>query len=90
MNEIFSYATYYVLKNNNCTEEFRKGVLNNGVNNYRDLIRVFLKKYNINCFSLYINNVVKTTITEDCLTEDTNYFEEEYYNESEQDKEDIF
>ena len=90
MNEIFSYSTFFVLKNNNCIDDFRKNVLNNGVNNYRDLIRVFLKKFNINCFSLYINNVVKTTVIDDSITEDTNYFEEEYYNESEQDKEEIF
>ena len=89
MNEIFSYATYWILKNKeNSVECFRSTVLNNGIENYRDLIRIFLKKYNVNCFSLYIKNVVKTFMIEDFITEDTNYFEEEC-NESDQDKDEI-
>jgi Zn-dependent oligopeptidase len=82
MNEIFAYATYWILKdkkeNSNIVGEFRKYVLDNGVDNYRDLVRLFLKKLDTNCFTLYIKNVVKAiTNDEYVVTEDNNYFKED-------------
>lgn len=92
MNEIFAYATFWIIKekynkkDSIIVEEFRACVLNNGVDNYRDLVRTFLKKIDVNCFSLYIKNVIKTDSIEDYVTEDTNYFEEDAEtNESDQD-----
>lgn len=81
MNEIFAYATYYLLKNTkqypNIISEFRKNVLDNGIDSYRDLIRNFLKKLDINCFTLYIKNVTKTEPNDISATEDNNYFKED-------------
>lgn len=87
LNEIFAYATYWIIKNKDIIKEFRKTVLDNGVDNYRELIRLFLKNSETNCFSLYVTNVIKTNDTDDYVTEDTNYFEEEF--EESNDKEDI-
>ena len=94
MNEIFAYATYWIIKEKYnkkdflIIDEFRACVLNNGVDNYRDLVRTFLKKIDVNCFSLYIKNVIKTNSIDDCITEDTNYFEEDDGSEN-SDQEDI-
>jgi Zn-dependent oligopeptidase len=92
MNEIFAYATYWIIKNKsvnnkNIVTEFRKTILDNGVDNYRELIRIFLKKSEINCFSLYVTNVIKTNMIDEYVTEDTNYFEDN--EDSVNDEEDI-
>ncbi|VBB17821.1 hypothetical protein YASMINEVIRUS_284 [Yasminevirus sp. GU-2018] len=82
INEIFAYATFWIIKNrstakdNTIVSEFRKTVLSNGVVNYRELIRNFLKYADVNCFTLYIKNVIKLDIIDDYVTEDTNCFEE--------------
>ena len=93
MNEVFAYATFWIIKEktrkDSLTNEFRECVLNNGVNNYRDLIRTFLKKVDINYFSLYVKNVIKTDVIEDYVTEDTNYFDEDDGIISDGDKEEI-
>jgi hypothetical protein len=83
MNEVFAYATFWIMKDRNNTE-FRECVLNNGVDSYRELIKTYLKKVNIDCFSLYLKNVAKIDMSDDCATEDNNCFEE-----SDQDKEEI-
>jgi Zn-dependent oligopeptidase len=94
MNEIFAYATYWIIKENLnkkdsiIVEEFRSCILDNGVDNYRDLVRTFLKKIDVNCFSLYIKNVIKTESIDDYVTEDTNYFEEDRESD-ESDQDDI-
>lgn len=89
MNEIFAYATFWIMKEKTKTGAgFRETVLNNGVDNYRDLIRNYLKKLDIDCFALYIKNVIKTDVLEDYVTEDTNYFEE-IGSESDDDQEEI-
>lgn len=92
MNEIFAYATYWIIKyksiqNKEIVSTFRKTLLDNGVDNYRELIRKFLKHSDDNCFSLYIKNVIKINMTNECPIEDNNYFEEANNNDS--DKEDI-
>lgn len=92
MNEIFAYATYWIIKNLSTKNKdivsiFRKSLLDNGVDNYRELIRNFLKHSDTNCFSLYIKNVLKITPTDEGLAEDNNYFEED--NGDNSDKEEI-
>lgn len=80
INEIFAYATYWIIKNDESQRnEFSKTVLSDGVTNYRDLIRTFLNKSkNINCFNIYVKNIIKNTSIDDIMeTEDNNYFEEE-------------
>lgn len=93
INEIFAYATYWIIKsksikNKNIIAEFRKTILDNGVDNYRDLIRMFLKHLETNCFSLYVTNVIKINVFDEYATEDTNNFEEDH-EDSSNDKEDI-
>ena len=94
MNEIFAYASYWIIKeklkssDTSIVSEFRSIILNNGVDNYRELIKNFLKKIDINCFSLYIKNVIKTDSIDDYVTEDTNYFEEDH-DSDDSDNEDI-
>ena len=94
MNEIFAYASYWIIKeklktpNSTIVSEFRSMILNNGVDNYRELIKNFLKKIDINCFSLYIKNVIKTDSIDDYVTEDTNYFESDH-DSDDSDKSDI-
>lgn len=87
MNEIFAYTSYWIIKEKKETD-FRECVLNNGVDNYRDLVRNFLNKININCFTLFVKNVIKTDLIEDFITEDINYFDDNEH-ESDSDKEDI-
>lgn len=87
MNEIFAYATYWLIKEKNITN-FRSSVLENGIDNYRDLIRGFLNKTSINYFDLYIKNIIKTKYIEDYITEETNCFDDKQ-SDSENDKEDI-
>ena len=90
MNEIFAYASYWTMKQNNKNVDFRNSVLSDGITNYRDLVRTFLKKMdgNTNCFSLYIKNVIKADDSIEEITEDTNYFDENH-SDSEPDKEEI-
>ena len=94
MNEIFAYATYWIIKNKSTVRnkdivsEFRKTILDNGVDSYRELIRTFLKNSDTNCFTLYVTNVIKTNIADEYIAEDTNCFEEEV-EESVHDKEEI-
>lgn len=84
MNEIFSYATYWIVKNElTSVEKFRQILLDNGVDNYRELIRSFLKNTDINCFTLYVKNVLKIDVVDDFVTEDTNYFDENIENSDE-------
>lgn len=79
MNEIFAYATFWIIKNDtNMTHVFRKTLLDNGVDNYRELIRMFLRNSEINCFNLYMTNVLKIDMFDETLTEDPNYFEEDH------------
>ncbi len=85
MNEMFAYTTFWIIKEKKAND-FRNCVLSNGVNNYRELVRTFLKKIDTNCFTLYIKNVIKTDDIEDYMTEDTNYFDDnEYDSESDKD-----
>jgi hypothetical protein len=89
MNEIFAYTSYWIIKKNVNNGEFRQCILNNGVDNYRDLVRNFLKKHDINCFTLFIKNVIGwDCVAEDCVTEDINYFDDNEHD-SESDKEEI-
>ena len=80
MNEVFSYATYWIINESftknelKIVDDFRTCILNNGVDNYRDLVRTFLNKLNVNFFTLYIKNVIKIELVDDYMTEDTNYF----------------
>lgn len=78
VNEIFAYATYFIIKNDDKQKnEFIKNVLSNGVTNYRELIRNFLNKSsNISCFDIFVKNIIKNTI-DIFETEGVNYFEEE-------------
>ena len=93
MNDIFAYATYWIIKEKYnkkdflIVDEFRACILNNGVDNYRDLIRTFLKKIDINCFYLYIKNVINIDFIEKCTTDDANYFEEDCISEKSDDSE---
>lgn len=69
MNEIFAFSTYWIIKNNfksnnQIVVDFKKCILNNGVDNYRELIRIFFQNHSIDCFALYVSNVLKI---------DTNY-----------------
>jgi hypothetical protein len=89
MNEIFAYASYWIIKEKKIND-FRECVLSNGVDNYRDLVRSFLKKVDVNCFVLYVKNVLKLESLDDYITEDTNYFDEnEHKDESDSDKDEI-
>lgn len=94
MNDIFAYATFWIMKdrgnnmNVNIVNDFRTCVLDNGVDNYRDLMRTFLKKVDVNCFTLYKKNVIKIDSIEDYVTEDTNYFDENGESESDSDQDD--
>ena len=88
MNEIFAYSSYHTIINNKKVD-FRKYVLNDGVRNYRDLVRNYFEKTNIDYFTLYIKNVVNPDIEEldiDAMTETANGFRTNY-NDS--DKDDI-
>lgn len=87
MNEIFAYATYWLIKEKNITN-FRSCVLENGIDSYRDLIKKFLNNQNINYFDLYIKNIIKTHCIEDYITEDTNGFDDKP-SDSEIDKDEI-
>lgn len=94
MNEIFAYTTYWIIKNNSIKNrdivaEFRKIILDNGVDNYRELIRNFLKYSDVNCFSLYVTNVIKIDPVDEYITEDSNYFEADIDVDGPSDKEDI-
>jgi hypothetical protein len=99
INEIFAYATFWAIKNSakininrekiDGVGEFRRIVLNNGVDNYRDLIRSFLKKMDVKCFSLYMKNVIKTDSVDDYVTEDVNYFDERYNPDGDEDQDGI-
>jgi hypothetical protein len=87
MNEIFAYATYWIIREKKATD-FKDIVLTNGTDNYRELIRTFLKKINVNYFDLYVKNVIRTSAIADYVTEDTNYFDDNEHD-SESDKEDV-
>ena len=82
MNEIFAYATFWIVKSMSVNgsdmivDKFRVSLMDNGVDNYRELIRNFLKSANVNSFSLYIKNVIKCDIPQDYTTEDASYFAE--------------
>jgi len=91
MNEIFAYSTYWMIKNNKTndpTDSFRNCVLSNGTTNYREVVRNYLKKMNVNHFDLYVKNVIKIDETPESPIEDTNYFDEDNYD-SDSDKGDI-
>lgn len=90
MNEIFAYASYWIIKQDK-NADFKNCVLSDAITNYRDLVRTFLKRIdnNTNCFSLYIKNVIKVDDhVEEIMTEDTNYFDDNQ-SDSESDKEEI-
>jgi hypothetical protein len=95
MNEIFAYASYWIIKHNK-SRDFRSCVLSDGTTNYRDLVRMFLKKMDpsTNCFSLYVKNVIKVdectedNVDNDIITEDINYFDDNL-SDHEPDKEEI-
>lgn len=71
MNEIFAYATYWIIKNYK-VKSFKEDVLRDGITNYRDLVRAFIKKKNVDCFTLYISNVL--SINNEDNEEDTTKF----------------
>lgn len=79
MNEIFAYSAFYIIKNNN-KADFRKNVMENSLEPYRNLVRNFIETLNQNAFNLYVKDVLKiiniSTIIDDCITEDTNYFDD--------------
>jgi hypothetical protein len=62
MNEVFAYATFYILKNKlkNGTE-FRQVVLENGVTPFKDLISEFMDIPNLNSFNLYLTKLLGVT-----------------------------
>jgi hypothetical protein len=80
MNEIFAYATFWIVKTMSSNgsdmfiDNFRKILMDNGVDNYRELIREFLKLADVDSFSLYTKNVIKCDTSQDYLTEDVSYF----------------
>jgi len=57
MNEIFSYGSYWIIKNKK-DKDFRKIVLSNSIENYRDLVRKYISKLDDNSFHLYMKNVI--------------------------------
>ena len=73
MNEIFAYASFWLIKKNN-DMSFRTNVLNNGTDSYRDIVRNFIKNINENCFVLFIRNVMKCDETDNIV--DTNCFDD--------------
>ena len=74
MNDIFAYGSYWIIKNKNYGNVFRSTILNNGTDNYRELIRNFLSTHNINCFTLFSNNIIKIESVN--MYTDKNSFEE--------------
>lgn len=82
MNEIFSYATFWIVKNNmyknpNITSMFRNQLLNNGVDNYRELIREFIKVTNVNCFELYLKKIIHVKQIDTLTSDQANFFAED-------------
>lgn len=74
MNDIFAYGSFWIIKNKNYGHIFRSTILNNGTDNYRELIRNFLSTHNINCFTLFSNNIIKIESVN--MYTDKNSFEE--------------
>ena len=87
MNDIFAYATYWLIKEKKYND-FRVIVLENGIDNYRELMKKFLNKADINYFDLYIRNIIKTNCFDDYITEEPNYFDDKQ-SDTEPDKEEI-
>lgn len=87
INEIFAYGSYWIIKNNK-DHDFRNCVLNNAVDNYRELIRTFLKKSDINYVELYMNNIIRVQKQYDVTTEDINYFDDRQ-SDNDSDKDEI-
>ena len=82
MNEIFAYGCYWLIinkKKKNIFEYF----MHDGITNQNTIIKKFLMTDNredsINYyFNLYITDVIKGTINDDCITETAQYFEDIY------------
>ena len=74
MNEIFAYCAYWLICFKGCLT-FREEVLTDGTTSFKELVRNFIKKADINCFDLYIRDVVRSNPLEDYVSEDANYFE---------------
>lgn len=85
MNDIFAYVTYWSIKVKG-RKDFRDIVLKNGTQNYRELIRNFIKRENTDCFQLFLSHIVEQS--DHHQTEDTNYFDEKC-SETEQDQSNI-
>jgi len=81
MNEIFSYCAYWLICVKGCMT-FREEVLTDGTTSFKELVRNFIKKADINCFDLYIRDVVRSNPLEDYVSEDANYFEANDSDES--------
>ena len=79
MNEIFAYASYYIIKNQP-NNDFKKSVLFNSIDNYRIIVSNFLNTMNINCYQLYIKDVLKIDDPDEYITEDTNKFDDHDYD----------
>lgn len=78
MNDILAYTTYSLIKKQ-YVNEFRIIVLDNGIDNYRQLISKFLQYSETDCFTLYVNNIIN--ITDVANDTDKNSFDE--YEDSE-------
>jgi hypothetical protein len=76
MNIIFSYSTYWILKNNK-SNNFYDLILKNSTDSYRHLIKIFIKNNDIDCFSLFEENLLNNPKQCDINTDDVNYFNEE-------------
>jgi len=76
MNEIFAYCAYWIICFKGVTT-FREEVLADGTTAFKELVRNFIKKADINCFELFIRDVIRSNPIEDYISEDTNYFEDD-------------
>ena len=59
MNEIFAYASYYIIKSGMKNgDEFRRVVLEDGVTPFKDLISDFMRIDGLNSFNLFVTQLL--------------------------------
>jgi len=73
MNEIFAYVAYWLMAVKG-VRNFRSIVLSQGVSDYREIIKNYIKQADVNCFHLYMKEVVKSPVdrTDDIRHNDSN------------------
>lgn len=93
MNEIFAYGIYWEITQTNKARKkvdnsvtFYENVLENSSISHRELLRNFIRQANINCYQLYVDNVLKIKLQ--TISNDTDYFDDKE-SDTESDKEQI-